>query len=133
MINSVSTLVKGFEKAQEYQSDGYSITVDFGKIEYDRFCKLKMPQLIGIHNQSQTITQLQKLSTHCQKKELFEKLGSGWVYKTIKVLHGSIHEGKPLSASTFNALPKMLLTRKCFVSVQNEDVYCFVWCVLAAL
>ena len=56
MINSVSTLVKGFEEAQEYQSDGYSITVDFGKVEYDRFRKLTMAQLIGIHNQSQTTT-----------------------------------------------------------------------------
>lgn len=65
--------------------------------------------------------------------ESFEQDGSGWRLSDIRRLVVFNHKFSPIRASSYIPLPKWLKNKRCMVNVMNEDVYCFVWAVLAGM
>ena len=59
--------------------------------------------------------------------------GSGWNLLSILGSFLNIFTYRPLTGSSYIALPKALKTRHAIVNVKNKDQQCFKWSVLAAL
>ena len=68
-----------------------------------------------------------------QKIKDFVKLGSGWSVLSVERLELHITPYLPISASSFVATPTYIAQKKAVVNIQNEDNFCFLWCVLASL
>lgn len=63
--------------------------------------------------------------------EEFEAEGSGWNLK--RVLSIKVHMGAytPLAGSGYIPLPKLILSKKAVLNIENEDHKCIKWCILA--
>lgn len=63
----------------------------------------------------------------------FQAGGSG--FSINQVIHGELimNEYKPFRGSTYIPLPVDIASKKAVINVKNEDQYCFMWAVLAAL
>ena len=59
--------------------------------------------------------------------------GSGWQFDENIQLIVNIGKYKPLKGNSYFKLPDYLQKKKAIVNVKNDDEYCFVWSVLAAL
>lgn len=59
--------------------------------------------------------------------------GSGWSMCEIINLTFNIHKYSPLKAGTFVDLPNFIKNKKAVLNIQNNDEYCFLWCIMAAL
>lgn len=69
------------------------------------------------------------------KVEDFQKTESDWSLSEIMNLSININRYIPIRGglSTFVALPKDLQRKKAVVNIMNEDAFCFLWSVTAAL
>ena len=63
----------------------------------------------------------------------FQSGGSGWTLERNDHLQLNIAEYRPFKGSTYIPLPLDIQHKKAVVNVKNEDPYCFMWAVLAAL
>ena len=68
-----------------------------------------------------------------QKIKDFVKLGSGWSVLNVDRLELHVAPYLPISASSYIATPTYITQKKAVVNIQNEDNFCFLWSVLAAL
>ncbi|KAG7299574.1 hypothetical protein JYU34_016555 [Plutella xylostella] len=72
-------------------------------------------------------------STLKKKIEEFSEQDSGWTFLSNSHLEININKYQPLSGSSFIELPKFIKNKKACVNIKNDDPYCFLWCVTAAL
>ena len=68
-----------------------------------------------------------------QKIKDFVKLGSGWSVLSVERLELHIAPYLPISASFYVATPSYIAQKKAVVNMQNENKFCFLWSILAAL
>ena len=68
-----------------------------------------------------------------QKIKDFVKLGSGWSVLSVERLELHVAPYLPISASSYVATPSYIAQKKAIVNIQNEDNFCFLWSILAAL
>lgn len=68
-----------------------------------------------------------------KKIEEFEERDSGWTFISNSHLEINISKYQPLGGSKFLSLPKTIKNKKACVNIQNNDKYCFLWCIMAAL
>ena len=59
--------------------------------------------------------------------------GSGWILEQVISLDISIAKFRPIKGNTYVDLPKHLKKKRAIINVKNNDDFCFVWSVLAAL
>lgn len=73
--------------------------------------------------------------TFLRKIEEFNEKNLGWSLNEIINLVVDIARFAPLQGglSTFAVLPKDIQNRKAVLNIQNQDKYCFLWCIKAAL
>lgn len=57
----------------------------------------------------------------------------GWIFKDILHLEVNINNYNPLRSSSYIPLPFDIANKKAVLNIQNNDVYCFKWCILAFL
>ena len=68
-----------------------------------------------------------------QKLKDFVKLGSGWSVLSVERLKLHIAPYLPISPSNYVTTPTYIAQKKAIVNIKNEDNFCFLWSVLAAL
>lgn len=68
-----------------------------------------------------------------KKIEEFEERDSGWTFLSNLHLEVNINKYQPLGGSYFIDLPKFIKNKKACLNIHNNDNYCFLWCVVAAL
>lgn len=68
-----------------------------------------------------------------KKMEEFQERDSGWTFLNNSHFEININKYQPLSGSKYTALPRFIKNKKACLNIQNNDEYCFLWCVTAAL
>lgn len=68
-----------------------------------------------------------------KKVEEFEEKGSGWAFLRNLYLEVNINKYNPLRASSYIDLPKNIKYKRACINIQNNDNFCFLWCIMAAL
>ena len=71
-----------------------------------------------------------KISTSIDE---FTRRGSGWIF--IKFVNICLHvtEYRPAAGGTFLELPSVLKNKRTLLNIKNNDNYCILWCIAAAL
>lgn len=67
-----------------------------------------------------------------QRTEDFEVKGSGWTVDSIVELEVHTNQYDPIRGSAYMQLPRYLASKGAIINVDNTDIYCFKWAVLAA-
>jgi hypothetical protein len=73
------------------------------------------------------------LSTLCTKIDEFQERDSGWCFLRNLYLEVNINKYNPLRASRFIELPKIIKHRRACINIRNNDNFCFLWSIVAAL
>ena len=60
-------------------------------------------------------------------------MGSGWNVLIVERLELHVTLYLPISASSYISTPSYITQKKAVLNMQNEDNFCFLWSVLAAL
>lgn len=68
-----------------------------------------------------------------KKIDDFQSRDSGWGFLNNCHFEVNINKYQPLSGSNFITLPKFIRNKKACLNIKNNDDYCFLWCVTAAL
>lgn len=77
---------------------------------------------------------LSSVTNNLKKKvEEFQERDSGWTLLTTSHLEINVNKYQPLGGSSYIDLPKYIKTKKACLNIHNNDKYCFLWCVTAAL
>lgn len=63
----------------------------------------------------------------------FQAGGSGWALERNIHLCRNIAEYQPFRGSSYIPLPTIIEKKKAVINIKNEDEYCFMWAILAAL
>jgi hypothetical protein len=63
--------------------------------------------------------------------EEFTSRGSGWALHCITKIELYTAEYEPLHGSSYIPLPPKLAAKKAILNIQNGDMKCFIWCLLA--
>jgi len=61
----------------------------------------------------------------------FQEKGSGWAIKNFNFFEITIIKLENIPASGYIQAPKNIRARNALINVQNTDVFCFKWCILA--
>jgi len=61
----------------------------------------------------------------------FQEKNSGWAIKNINYFEITIIKLENISASGYIQAPKNIRARNALINVQNTDVFCFKWYILA--
>ncbi|XP_047029015.1 uncharacterized protein LOC124636862 isoform X1 [Helicoverpa zea] len=77
------------------------------------------------------ITKIQNSLT--KKISEFQDRDSGWTFLNSSHLEVNINKYQPLHGSGFIELPAAIKAKKACVNIRNNDEYCFLWSVVAAL
>lgn len=79
-------------------------------------------------------------SIMCQVKNLiskkmdeFQDRDSGWTFLNNSHLEINVNKYQPLSGSRYIALPGPIRSKRACINIHNNDDYCFLWSVTAAL
>lgn len=69
------------------------------------------------------------------KMEEFQERDSGWALLETLYLKVNINSFNPISVgfSTYVNLPTLLKNKKAVINIRNNDAYCFLWAIVAAL
>ena len=57
--------------------------------------------------------------------------GTGFVFQNITEVIIEFHRTRDISASSYIELSKKYKNSKNIINIQNDDVFCFLWCILA--
>lgn len=68
-----------------------------------------------------------------KKIEEFQDRDSGWTFLSSSHLEVNINKYQPLRGSGFIELPAAIKAKKACVNIRNNDEFCFLWSVVAAL
>lgn len=63
----------------------------------------------------------------------FQERDSGWAFLRNLYLEVNINKYNPLRAARFIELPKTLKLKHACINIQNNDSFCFLWCIIASL
>lgn len=63
----------------------------------------------------------------------FETKDSGWTFLRNLYLEININKYSPLHASSFIELPKFIKNKRACINIKNNDCFCFLWSIMAAL
>ena len=63
----------------------------------------------------------------------YQREGSNWTLDHVINLTLNVAKYKPLRGSTYIPLPSQLRNKKAIINVQNKDLKCFLWSILAAI
>lgn len=63
----------------------------------------------------------------------FEEKDSGWSFVRNLYLEVNVNKYNPLRAARFIDLPRNLKLKHACINIQNNDSFCFLWCIVAAL
>ena len=85
-----------------------------------------------IYNHLQSGTQYSIHNTLMQKLDDEQLEGSGFQFQEIEVLL-QIYKVRDIQASSWVELPKKYKDSKSIINIENNDQYCFLWCILAHL
>lgn len=66
------------------------------------------------------------------KMSEFQERDSGWTLLTIKSLEININKCSIIRGSQYIPLPRSIANIHACINVENRDVYCFKWCLIAA-
>ena len=58
---------------------------------------------------------------------------SGWVLDEISSIDLNIARYKPIRGVSYTQTPRALRDKKAVLNIQNDDLYCFLYCILAFL
>lgn len=72
-------------------------------------------------------------NTLAKKIEEFQDRDSGWTFLNSSHLEINVNKYQPLRGSGFIELPAAIKSKKACVNIHNNDEYCFLWSVVAAL
>lgn len=67
------------------------------------------------------------------KMSEFQERDSGWALHQISNLNININKHSIIRGSSFITLPYKLMKLNACLNIKNNDIYCFKWCVIAAL
>lgn len=67
------------------------------------------------------------------KIDKFEERDSGWSFARNLYLEININKYDPLRASSYIDLPKTIKNKGACINIRNNDNFCFLWCIMAAL
>lgn len=73
------------------------------------------------------------VSNLMKKVSEFEQRDSGWTLLSNSHIEININKYQPLRGSMYIDLPQSIKTKKACVNIRNEDMFCFLWSVTAAL
>ena len=65
--------------------------------------------------------------------EVYERLGSGWIFDGLKCSHIEVAKYSPLSASGMISIPKKIKKMRSVLNITSSDNKCFLYCLLAKL
>ena len=65
--------------------------------------------------------------------EVYERLGSGWIFDGLKCSHLEVAKYSPLSASGRICIPKKIKNMRSVLNITSVDNKCFLYCLLAKL
>ena len=65
--------------------------------------------------------------------EVYERLGSGWIFDTLKCSHLEVAKYTPLSASGTITIPEKIKKMRSVLNISSTDNKCFLYCILAKL
>ncbi|XP_048488462.1 uncharacterized protein LOC125491183 isoform X1 [Plutella xylostella] len=68
-----------------------------------------------------------------KKIEEFQERDSGWTFLSNSHLEININKYQPLRGASYINLPKFIKNKKACLNIENNDPYCFLWSVVAAL
>lgn len=75
-----------------------------------------------------------KLRDTCKNKlSEFEHCESGWSLVSISHLEVNINKYTPMRGGSYLELPKIIRNNKSCLNIRNNDEYCFLWSIAAAL
>ncbi|XP_022837008.1 uncharacterized protein LOC111364395, partial [Spodoptera litura] len=63
----------------------------------------------------------------------FEHCESGWSLTSLSHLEININKYSPMRGGSYIELPEVIKKTKSCINIQNNDEYCFLWSILAAL
>ena len=66
-----------------------------------------------------------------EKIENFISNGSGWTLQNIEHIELKVAKYQPLLPSSYIRLPKHIEYKKAVLNIQNQDLKCITWCLLA--
>ena len=58
---------------------------------------------------------------------------SGWVLDSISSIDLNIARYKPIRGASYTETPRALRGKTAILNIQNDDLYCFLYCILAFL
>ena len=61
----------------------------------------------------------------------FVQHGSGWIFQENVELSINIYRYKPIQGSSYIDLPKCIKYMQACINIKNDDMKCFLWCVIA--
>ena len=65
--------------------------------------------------------------------ETYTGEGSGWILDQIESVDLHIARYKPIRGSSYIETPVCLVKKRAIVNIQNEDMLCFLYCIIAFL
>lgn len=68
-----------------------------------------------------------------KKIESFQERDSGWTFLNNSHVEINVNKYQPLRGSSFIELPKFIKNKKACLNIKNNDPYCFLWSITAAL
>lgn len=68
-----------------------------------------------------------------KKIESFQERDSGWTFLNNSYVEVNVNKYQPLRGSSFIDLPKFIKNKKACLNIKNNDQYCFLWSITAAL
>lgn len=63
----------------------------------------------------------------------FEHCESGWSFTSVSHLEININKFSPMRGGSYLELPSVIKNAKSCINIKNNDEYCFLWSILAAL
>lgn len=69
----------------------------------------------------------------CVKMSEFQERDSGWTLVTIRNLNININQFCITKGSQYITTPSSLKRKRACLNIKNNDVFCFKWCIIAAL
>ncbi|XP_048479424.1 uncharacterized protein LOC119694216 [Plutella xylostella] len=71
--------------------------------------------------------------TFIQKLSEFEHCESGWTFSKISHLEINVNKYSPFKGGCYISLPSVVVNTKSCLNIKNNDDYCFLWSIVAAL
>ena len=139
-LNNINYNVNGFIKENISSRGGIKVSSTIS-IKFKKYKDNKVENIIGhFHSDPSIILPSSDfnfidtvLNTFEKRVEDFNKEGSDWIFEGVTQLKVNIGNYNPVRGSSHFKLPPFIVNKHAVLNIQNEDNYCFLWCILAYL